>query len=156
MRAKQLFLLFILPFVLNCCAKNEPLKEAPFNLNIFAEEYNPPKITLMKNKKEFNEFLNDGKIFTSEPSEQFNEINKKFDNSYFEIKDLAAVIKQATSSMIYGYTLNEISKEDNFWIISLHELVEKEKVSSDMGAYYCYYFELEKDPNIVGAKLIFE
>ena len=156
MKVKRLFLLSTLPFTLNCCTNNKPIKEAPFNLNIFIEEYNPPKITLLKSESEFNEFLNDEKIFTNEPSEEFKEINKKYDSNYFEKNDLAAVIKRASSSMIYGYSLNKISKEDNYWIISLNSLAEKENVSSDLGAYYCYYFELEKDPNILGAKVVFQ
>ena len=156
MKKNRAYLLLALSFSLNCCSNNKPLTKVPFNLNNLIEEYNPPLITFLKNSQEFNSFLEDESIFTKEPSEKFEEINKKYNNDYFSNKDLAAVITQATSSMIYGYSLNQISKENNYWIISLNELAEKGNVTDDMGAFYCYYFELEKDPNIVGAKLIFE
>ena len=156
MSRNKTYLLLALSFSLSCCTNNEPLTRIPFNLNNLIEEYNPPRITFLKNSEEFNIFLTDEKIFTKEPSEKFKEINKNYNNNYFANKDLVAVIKQATSSMIYGYSLNHISKENNYWIISLNELAEKDKVTDDMGAFYCYYFELEKDPNILGAKLVFE
>ena len=155
MKRRKMCLLLTLPFVLTGCCK-KPLTRIPFNLNSLNYAYKPPRMTFLRNSEEFNNYLNDTNIFTKDPSENFKEINKKYDDNYFVSNDLAAVIIQASSSMIYGYSLNRISKEDNNWIISLHSLSEDENVTCDMGAYYCYYFEFEKDPNIIGAKLVFE
>lgn len=154
MKNKKLFLLSMLPFILSNCTSNEPLTKVPFNLKNFIEEEMPPQASLLKSEEEFNSFLKNERIFTNYPSEEFNDINKKYDANYFETKDLVAVITQATSSMIYGYSLKQISKDDSYWCISLTELAKSGNVTSDMGDFFCYYIELEKDPGITGAKLV--
>ncbi|MCR5309371.1 MAG: hypothetical protein K6E21_04600 [Bacilli bacterium] len=160
MHIKKLISLSLLSFAFIACSNkqklltnNKPLTDIPFNLNIGTEGFNPPNASLFKNEEQFNAFLKDETIFTNEPSEEFNNINAKYDASYFINNDLIAVIEWATSSNYYGYSLNKIYKEDNFWAISIKALSKSENVDCAMGAYFCYYFEVEKDPNMVDVKL---
>jgi hypothetical protein len=155
MKNKRILQLLILPFMLSGCSK-KALDPIPFNLNVLDESFSVERGYLLKSTTEFSDFLNNSAIFTNKPSDKFKEINAKYNQDYFNNNDLGAVIVQATSSMIYGYSLNEIRKQENSWIISLRSLSEKENVTCDMGAFYCYYFELEKDINITKVTVVRE
>ena len=142
----------ILPFTLNACS-NKQMEVVPFNLNYSKEMFHPPVVSFFKKLSEFEDFLKDNNIFTSEPTQEFTNINAKYDESYFNNYDLSAVIVQANSGSIYGYSLEGITKEENSWIISIKSLSKGQYETHDMGAYYTYYFELEKDSNIKDCKL---
>lgn len=151
-KSKKLLALMILPFTLNACS-NKQMEVVPFNLNYSKEMFHPPVVSFFKKLSEFEDFLKDNNIFTSEPTQEFTNINAKYDESYFNNYDLSAVIVQANSGSIYGYSLEGITKEENSWIISIKSLSKGQYETHDMGAYYTYYFELEKDSNIKDCKL---
>ena len=151
-KSRKFLVLMILPFTLNSCS-NKQMEVVPFNLNYLKEMFNPPVVSFFKKLSDFEDFLKDDNIFTNEPTQKFSNINAKYDESYFNNYDLSAVIVQANSGSIYGFSLEGITKEENSWIISIKSLSKGRYQTCDMGAYYTYYFELEKDANMKDCKL---
>lgn len=129
------------------------LKDEPFNLNNLSENFDAPKATLLKSVTEFNLFLNDEKIFTKEPTKKFVEVNSKYDETYFLKADLIALIIQASSGMIEGYSLNGIEKDKSTYVIDLKAISSSNITSDDMGRYFCYYLEVAKDVNMIGVTI---
>ena len=151
---------YIIPFLLSILFTTSCnfglLKTVPFNLgDILAEDYNPPNITFISSVDKFNEYLSDISIFDSELSDEFKKINSKYDTKYFEKKDLLAIIEQATSGMVIGYKLQSIEIIDNYWVVEIKDVVKggSKNVTHDMGGYFCYYLSVNKNPDIIGAKL---
>ena len=134
------------------------LETVPFSLgDITSEDYYPPNITFINSVDSFNEYLSDTTIFKSELSDKFKEINSKYDTKYFEKKDLISIIEQATSGMIIGYKLKSIENIDNYWVVEIDSVVKggKKNVTCDMGGYFCYYLSVNKNKDIIGAKLTY-
>ena len=132
------------------------LEDLPFDLgDTLSEDYNPPNITFINSLDSFNEYLSDTSIFKSELSDKFKKINSKYDNTYFEKKDLLSIIKQGTSGSIIGYKLKSIENIDNYWVVEINSVSKGQYQTHDMGGYFCYYISVTKDENIIGAKLTY-
>lgn len=138
---------------ISACNSVSMLQTVPFNLNTMSVDFDPPKATLIKSASELNLFLSDESIFEEELSAEFSDINFQYDENFFVNKDLIALIVQSTSSMVEGYTLKQINKENGYWIVVLDSVSKKNNVTSDMGRYFCYYIEVEKDNAISNVKL---
>lgn len=148
---KTILSLSLLTLVSSCSVSM--LKEQPFNLNNLSENFDAPKGTLLKSVTEFNLFLNNEKIFTKEPTKEFDEINSKYDETYFLKSDLIAVIIQAFSRMIEGYSMTDIQKDKSTYVIDLKAISSSNNVTDDMGRYFCYYLDVTKDVNMTGATI---
>lgn len=146
------FIAVIIGISMSACSSDK-LEEVPFTLNYSSENFNPPTVTLMKNKSDFDSFLTDQNIFSDELSADFVKINEGYSEEFFEQNDLIAVIVQATSSMITGYRLKETTKENGLWIVKIESITSSAIITDDMGRYFCYYLTVEKDIAINGAEL---
>lgn len=93
------------------------------------------------------------KIYSLKNRQKNIEVNQKFDETYFLNSDLIALIIQATSGMIEGYSLNGIEKDESTYVIDLKSISPTDNVSDDMGRYFCYYLEVTKDANMTGATI---
>ncbi len=93
------------------------------------------------------------KIYSLKNRQKNIEVNQKFDETYFLNSDLIALIIQATSGMIEGYSLNGIEKDESTYVIDLKSISPTDNVSDDMGRYFCYYLEVTKDVNMTGATI---
>ena len=142
----------LITIFVSACNNVSMLKTIPFNLNTMSEDFDPPKATLFKSFAEFNIFLSDTSIFEEELSIEFSEVNAQYDENFFNESNLIALILHSTSSMIEGYYLKQIYKENDFWAIAL-DSVSDDNVTTDMGRYFCYYITVEKDENISNVKV---
>lgn len=146
--------ILLITIFLSACNNVSILETIPFNLNTMLDDFDPPQATLLKSLDEFNAFLSDASIFEEEPSLEFQEINAKYDENFFNENDLIALIIYSTSRMIEGYCLKEINKENDFWVITLDSVSSKDNVTADMGRYFCYYIEVKKKETISNVKVI--
>ncbi|MBP5242508.1 MAG: hypothetical protein J6Z36_02320 [Clostridia bacterium] len=125
----------------------------PFNLNSLSEDFAPPKITFIRSSEEFDDFLSDRTVFVESFNKEFTGENAKYNDDFFEKNDLIALILQATSGAIKGYKLDDISVSGSSWVLAVSEVAEKSTVTDDMGAYFCYYITVEKNSDVIDAKI---
>ena len=151
----SLILLSLLAMIIVCltACSNALMETVPFNLNTLLENFDPPRITFIKSSEEFDEFLSDKTIFIDDFEQEFIDVNAKYNDEFFDNNDLIALILQATSRMVKGYKLNEISISDNSWILDISSVAENSSVTSDMGGYFCYYISVDKNPEINEVKI---
>lgn len=142
----------VLCITITACVSNM-MDEIHFTLNTLQENFNPPRTTLIKTEEDFIQFIENKDIFADELSEEFQAINSQYNADFFAKNDLIAIIVQATSSMITGYELKEITKESSSWIVSIKSISSSENVTDDMGRYFSYYVMVEKDTAISTAQL---
>ena len=129
------------------------METIPFNLNTLSENFDPPRISYIRNSEEFKEFLSDDSIFVDEFDQEFTDVNSQYDHDFFEKNDLIALILQASSGMVKGYKLNNLSVIDNSWVVEISSISEKSNVTDDMGGYFCYYISVGKNPDVNDAKI---
>ena len=85
----------------------------PFTLNNDLGGW--PTNTFIRSKEEFDEYLSNPDVFSESFTDIFRRINEKYDASYFAENDLLALIIWATSTTIYGYSLDKAEVVDWYW-----------------------------------------
>ncbi len=133
-----------------CGSKDNADKTVPFNLNEDWLRSPSDKAILLQSKDEMTAFLADESLFTKEPSQEFTEINNRYDDDYFKQNDLVALIIWASSGSYYGYRLGKPVERSGIWVIETMGLAHGNVVTDDMGKIFCYYVEVPKKAGVTG------
>ncbi len=133
-----------------CGSKDKANETVPFNLCEEMMMHPSNEAVLLRSKDEMTAFLADESVFTREPSQEFTEINNRYDDNYFKQNDLVALIIWASSGSYYGYHLGEPVERSGIWVIETTGLAHGNVVTHDMGKIFCYYVEVPKKAGVTG------
>ncbi len=149
---KLLIISLFVIFSLTGCS-SQLMETVPFTLNTEVLGESGEKCILIKSKIDFDSFLANEEIFMPDLSDEFIEVNSKYDTSFFESKYLIALVVQATSGQIEGYKLISQKIEGDTLTITISSYSNEKNVTGDMGGWFTYYLAYNKSSKINSVKL---